>query len=157
MNQSEGRRCRLGLQEKKDSLSILISPDVSLRFTSLFSSPSHKPLARLPPLSRDFFLSFFFSFFCPPALLSFSFFFTPFPSTPPLLFAHVFRMLLRAVATARRTQLPIRSAQKTWNGRNLQLGNLNHPLRSLRWRQLPYFILPMDEGIKGITLRWIMK
>jgi len=35
MNQSGGRGCRLELQQEKDSLSILISPDVPLCFTSL--------------------------------------------------------------------------------------------------------------------------
>lgn len=106
MNQSEGRRCRLGLQQEKRFAFdfTIISPDVPLRFISLFfSSSSHKPLARSPSLSRVFFSFIFFLFSAPPPISLFLSLFLCFfysPSIPPLLFAHVFRMLLRAVATA---------------------------------------------------------
>lgn len=126
-----------------------------------FSSPSYKPLARSPSLSRGNFFSFIFFFFSALPLFSLSFFsfFTPSPSAPPLLFAHVFRMLLRAVATAENTttdQLCPEDVERE----ELTIRQFKSAVPIPTVTPITIFHITHGRGNKGsytATLRWIMK
>lgn len=80
---------------------------------------------------------------------------------PPLLFAHVFRMLLRAVATAENTTTDQLCPEDVERGRNLQLGNLNQPFRSpygdANYHISYYLHTKRIKCPHGHALRWIMK
>lgn len=107
---------------------------------SLFASPlSFSSLqvisfSRVPlPSHATFFLpSFFFFFALPLCSLSRSLFFTSSPSFCPCLSNAI-------TCGCYRGEHNYRSAQKMWNERNLQLGNLNQPFRSLTVTSITIF------------------